>query len=230
MKYNLTVDTREPPEIAEMFAQHPQVELVVRAELPDGDIAHGDLLVERKTLADFINGWRSGHVHDQIARLRDSGKKCVLVIYRAPYEFVSQADFGEARAHADTLNLVLPVFFLSKVEDFPGRVMKLVERAESGEYFQWFRQPCVQVFHSNPVICYYASLPGVGAKLGERIFSKYPAPRAFMRAVEENGSYLKDKWKSRAAWEREAWFADVDGIGADKAERLAAFLMDGVVE
>ena len=48
MKYILTLDTREPPEIADALAKHPKVIDVLRDDLKDGDIAYKDLLKERR--------------------------------------------------------------------------------------------------------------------------------------------------------------------------------------
>ena len=160
--------------------------------------------------------------------MRESGKKCVLILYRAPYEGVAQEEMAQVMQHKDTLNIVLPVFYLPKAEAFPDFVMHLIEMCESGEYWDWFRQPCVRVLHTNPTICFYAALPGVGMKLAERLYTKYPAPRAFVQALEATGWY-DTKWKSKAAWEREAWFSDIEGIGADKATKLVAFI-EGVTE
>ena len=209
MKFILTIDTREPLELVKQFENHPKIIEVLRSELPDGDIIYQNLLIERKTYNDFYGSLIGGHLHDQVARMKESGKKCILTLYRVPYETLSHEQYAVVKKHAQTLNIILPTFDLGKEEGFVDFVIRMIEHYDSGEYFDHFRAPIVRVTHPNPITALYCSFPGVGAKLAERIAVKYPQPFKLVEAVQESGCFDPKRWKSKAAWGREAWFRNL---------------------
>src|SRR3990167_4142204 len=197
----LIIDSREPPEIAEEFRRRG-CEVEVK-ELPIGDIWHGGVLIERKTYSDFYGSMVSGHMHDQLIRMKEDGvKHPIIIVYRAPYEPLSKEQMAVVMGHSTTLNIPLPTFRLSKEEDFFELVLRLCKHYDNGDYFENLRAPVVIQKHANPSTTLYAALPGVGITLADRIAKKYPHPVDFIKAVEATGVYSREKWKSKRSEER----------------------------
>jgi len=73
----LIIDTREPPEMERKFNQW----IKCRSEkLEVGDYKYGDLVIERKTIFDFISSIKKGHIQKQAIELQQFKYPYVIVI------------------------------------------------------------------------------------------------------------------------------------------------------
>lgn len=78
----LVVDDRENEDVIEAVNRHPEVEnwYIDRLEIGDIQCESADLLIERKTMEDYAGSLRSGHLADQLSRMREVSENCFILV------------------------------------------------------------------------------------------------------------------------------------------------------
>ena len=78
MADKIQVDTREPDKIFNLCDKHGMN--YEKTALPVGDFVKGNVVIERKTIPDFISSIRKGHLQKQLLQMEENYEKVFLVI------------------------------------------------------------------------------------------------------------------------------------------------------
>lgn len=81
-KVTLVIDDRENEDVIAAVNRHPEVEnwYIDRLEIGDIQCKKADVLFERKTMSDYAGSLKSGHLNDQIARMREVSENTFILI------------------------------------------------------------------------------------------------------------------------------------------------------
>ena len=221
------VDTREPPEIVRLLREALGDKLVVEQLLEDEDYLIGGVSFSRKTYPDFIGSLHSGHIFDELSRLLTHTTKAKLLIEKGPLNRGGMAQYGMMLQSIDSLNESIPVKITDGMTGTVEYLVKMRLRIIKGN-FAAIRRPVVVYGSPSQVVAMYAAIPGIGQTTAEEIAEKYPKPADLVAAIRKTYRYNENKWKTKVAWRTKRWDSGVRGVGEQRAEAVAAFLLDGI--
>lgn len=175
---HILVDVHEPVHLEERIKKLGLV--TERVPLEVGDYVIGNIVIERKTIDDFLGSITTHRLFDQLYKMKESGMRGVLmVIGRVPY----WAKFKEPNWTAQVDN---KIFVMRQVCFFSYGVWLVQVQTEEDFmiYIQDFWNRCtaktqipVAKKGSNPrqvKIFLLASIPGIGSKLATDLVEAYP--------------------------------------------------------
>lgn len=236
------VDSREPDVFLRILQARGIPAQVVTLE--DEDFLIGDVHVTRKSTPDLFASLESGHFHDEIARLLLHAHKIHAVVedsiqLRPKYVPLLQPTI-------DSFDEKIPVKHTTGPEDTVDFLIRIRKRIIEGRYAASRRRPVIYG-QSSPVITTFATFPGIGPELAERMAEVWPSIDALDRDIRETHEFRKGKedemelladgvvrvvrrrWPSKKAWRESKWNSKVAGIGEPTAEIVEAYVLDGVV-
>lgn len=185
----LRVDQREPDKIFKYLE-----ELGIpyeRTTLELGDFDQDEVLIERKSVADFVQSFRQGHLQHQLARMEESGKKCFLVIsgsfedlhFNPNIQLTVEQRLGMLASIASRFNVKMVA--VSNDKQLCKLVPKLVEKATDGK--EWVVHRTVRT-SADTTLNLLMCVPKIGLKKAEAIKLRYPTIRILVGSLEE-GSF-----------------------------------------
>ncbi len=198
------VDDREPPEVAQTVEAQISEAIVVTKRLKLGDIRMGPLTVERKTAQDFINSWFSGHLMMQVSELVKSAGRPVLAVHLAN-EHLDQEQYRVLRDRLSTINLALPTYLFSSLDEMVNWLADHLKYAKSGEWVQYVKRPVrVREPTAEPVAAVYAGLPHVSTERAQALAEAYPNPKLLSDAISTTANRQRGT---------PPWYETVQGVG-----------------
>ena len=224
IKTPLVIDSREPKDLIKLFEESLLFEQIEVRELDVGDFDFGCLRIERKSLSDFINSWRSGRLDSQIERLLALENQVGIIIihdYSKASPWIDKGLRMAAMKHIENLNMTLPVFKTKNVNTLMNKIIAFAKHAQDGEYVLNFTGRKTKVKPAaNRIVYFYSSLPGVSEVLAERLYKRFPIPIKLFQKIHR----LSKKKKAKA------WHHGIKGIGSGKATEIEAMLLEGKEE
>lgn len=211
-----TVDDREPAELVRAVRNHPDVEATEVTRLAAGDIAIGEVGIERKTLRDYIGstmGRTGSDLREQAERLAGS--------YAHPYVLLEAnlADLDSLRTgvsgaelHGSVASIVartgvpvIPCGDRDRLVDLAVRIgRKHVEEPSARRL-----PPGAVAARDEPTAKrMYGCIEGIGPEIAGRLYESYPSVAALAGASIEELCALK-------------------GIGEGRARRIQRAFRDG---
>ncbi|MBD3209102.1 DEAD/DEAH box helicase [Candidatus Woesearchaeota archaeon] len=182
-KYTLQVDYREKgsPVMKSLLAQDVKLDL---AQLPIGDyLINDDVVVEYKTVRDFVDSIIDGRLLGQLSELRSFYKP--IIIIEGTEDLYAQRRINPAAIRgmlaAIVLSYHIPVLRTSSPNDTAGVLLALAKRTQSTDkYFQpHTNKPWTLQEQQEFVV---ASLPGIGGKLAKPLLEKFGSVKGVMDA------------------------------------------------
>jgi ERCC4-type nuclease len=221
----IIVDSREPDEAVNWLKTHRGVPVEVQ-QLEDEDYLIGDVHITRKTFSDFLGSLESGHFHDELTRLLLHNTKVKFILEKGILNRRGNFLYGRLLEAADSLNDAIPIKTTNGLDGTVDYLVKLRKRIIDGKFGVIRRRPVIYG-HVNPFVTYYRSLPGVGTGIAEQLATRFKTPIQFADAIRDTYAYRKARWKTQKLWRTERWDHDIRGIGEERAEAIAAFILDG---
>ncbi|HRP57501.1 ERCC4 domain-containing protein [Agriterribacter sp.] len=176
--------------------------------LPAGDyIINRAIGIERKSAEDFVQSIIANRLFDQIARLKRSVSRTLLVVEGNPY-----ATAHEMHSHAIRgailsvlISWQVPVIFSKSNEDTVALLLTIARQDMT-----FLPQIAASKNHrskkmANRQLFFLQGIPGVGPLLAARLLKKFGTLKAVINATEEE---LKQ----------------VEGIGGNNAKKISGFI------
>ncbi|MDL5362600.1 helix-hairpin-helix domain-containing protein [Halalkalicoccus sp. NIPERK01] len=212
-----TVDDREPASLVRAVRDHPDVEVVEVTRLPAGDVAIGEVGIERKTLRDYIGstmGRAGPDLRDQVGRLRTR--------YDHPYVLLEAnlADLETLRTGVSGAELhgsMASIIARTGVPVMPcGDRERLVDLAVRLGW-KHVEEPSARRLPAGAITArdeptakrMYGCIEGIGPELAGTLYEAYPSVSALAEASVEE-------------------LLALEGIGEARARRIVRALRDGV--
>ena len=180
------IDTREPPEIVELFKK-AGFEVESRY-LETGDILVGKLLIERKTIQDFVGTMKTRRMDDQAARLNEAGGIIIIYDNGKSKRWIKKHDWIRKDTKIKHLKMIVPVFEVKSEEAFLKLIVDLYKKFPEGAYT---RRTEKRIDEKDPVTRLYLGLPGVGQKSAKLLKEKYPVPYRLFEAMKKGTFKIK---------------------------------------
>lgn len=208
MLISIQIDFRENPSgIPELLAKNTAVSVSVSSLFSGDYIINKAIGIERKSREDFVQSLVSGRLFSQVAKLKRSFPRPLLVIEGDPYN--SAYDIHEEAVRGALLSVAvswqLPVLFSKDPQDTAGIILMIAQQDISipvtgvrPEHFRQSRKSCRQ-------LSLLQALPGVGPELAVRLLKKMGSLKTVINATERE-------------------LREVEGIGENKAEKIHAFI------
>lgn len=208
MLISIQADHRENPSgIPELLAGNAGVSLIVSA-LPAGDyIINGTIGIERKSAEDFVQSIIANRLFDQIARLKRSAPRPLLIVEGNPY--MTAHKIQDCAIRGAVLSVLVswqvPVMFSKSKEDTVALLL-MAARQDLNTF------PQVAAPHNyrskrlvRRQLFFLQGIPDVGPVLAARLLKKFDSLRAVINATEKE---LKQ----------------VAGIGKNSAKKIVEFV------
>ncbi|HTN09331.1 ERCC4 domain-containing protein [Agriterribacter sp.] len=208
MPISIQADYRENPSgIPELLAGNTGVLLLV-SSLPAGDyIINGTIGVERKSAEDFVQSIIANRLFDQIARLKRSVPRPLLIVEGNPYNTAHKIEDCAIRGAllSVLISWQVPVIF-SKSRENTAALLLMAARQDHTASLQ-IAAP--KNYRSKRLVrrqlFFLQGIPGVGPLLAARLLKKFGTLKAVINATEEE---LKQ----------------VEGIGGNNAKKISGFV------
>ena len=151
-------------------------------ELPTGDVICGKIIWELKTVSDLINSSRSKRLYQQVARMKESGLRPVVVITTAnlyhdlsliPVRYINRQFWGII--YSLLIKWEIDVIILSKSE-FYGEVIKRALKDSGTNGNTDYPMPTIKKFrvsHKSLVMHALSAIPGVGVKNAKLLAGRF---------------------------------------------------------
>jgi ERCC4-related helicase len=230
---SIAVDTRESSEFVEGLRRRGA--LVEIKQLDIGDfVVSSDLVIERKTLDDFVKSIYDGRLFRQMVNMQNKYTRPILLIQGEKKELIG---IGEA-AFYGALSSVLsdfrvPIFFASNEKEVVEIIFHLARREQfeknRGTALREGRKPASLSDTQRYIV---AGIPGVSSILADRLLSKletvenlFLASELELSSVEGIGDVLATRIRrlARAKYVPSANPAELQGesLAGEKIETLA---------
>lgn len=163
---------------------------IKRYPLETGDIAFGNILIERKSIDDFFNSLNSSRLFEQLHKMSCTGRRCYLAVIglypwafkakRVPYKVVKARLNDIERVTYQAFGIMMKVF--ETEEDFVKYIGTLWVRANSTTYAPVIDKKDDPQDIKRDII---ARLPGIGGKLSDVLAKEYKLSVFFNLSEEE---------------------------------------------
>ncbi len=208
MLISIQADHRENPSgIPELLAGNAGVSLIVSA-LPAGDyIINESIGVERKSAEDFVQSIIANRLFDQVARLKRSVPRPLLIVEGNPY--MTAHKIQDCAIRGAVLSVLVswqvPVMFSKSREDTVALLL-MAARQDTAAIAQLtatknYRPKKLR----SRQLFFLQGIPDVGSVLAARLLKKFGSLKAVINATEEK---LKQ----------------VEGIGGNNAKKISEFV------
>jgi len=208
----LTVDTREPPKIKEMF-QRMSSEYEIPVELgalTTGDMKYRDLIFERKTISDFVSSIRGGHLQKQLLMMQERYKIGFLIISGnlktlVANQYVRGWTVNHQMGAIASVSVRYPKIKLIQVENdrqLANVIFRICKKAYDGRVISFADTELVPLLDSVSAVKQkvLAGIPMIDFKTAEKILDRFDLKELFSASIPD----LKL----------------IDGIGQKKAEMI----------
>jgi len=129
----ITVDSREPKYIIEYIKN---LGVMVEIEKLDiGDYLIGDVLIERKTLTDFLNSVRSRRLWEQLYQMKLSNLKCFLAVIGE----ISQAYHKHVKSWFQYKSYILNTLLSVRIVSFLSYNVAFIHLNDESEFLEFIR-------------------------------------------------------------------------------------------
>lgn len=180
-KVRVVIDDREAEEILPYFENHDEVEdwYIDRLEIGDIQIEEADFLAERKTMGDYSGSLTSGHLTDQIRRMKEVSDNCYILLEgnMSDTEFLPHSNLPSTaiRGHmASTMaRQGVPVVLCSNKKYLVDMAVRLgrkyIESPGSAHL------DIGDIDKTAPTTMrMYGCIDGVGPEMAKRLYEEYP--------------------------------------------------------
>jgi Fanconi anemia group M protein len=208
MLISIQADYRENPSgIPKLLTENAGVSLLV-SSLPAGDyIINETIGIERKSAEDFVQSIIANRLFDQIARLKRSVPRLLLIVEGNPY--MTDHKIQDCAIRGAVLSVLVswqvPVIF-SKSRENTVALLLMAARQDTTAISQLaatknYRPKKLR----NRQLFFLQGIPDVGPVLATRLLKKFGSLKAVINATEEE---LKQ----------------VEGIGGNNAKKISEFV------
>lgn len=197
----ILVDNREPDKVFKYFEEfeHP----IERATLDVGDFLDEEkhVVIERKTVEDFVVSMQTNHLQQQLVRMQETGHKCFLFIsgnfdnvhFNSKIHLTSEQLVGMLTSVAARYNVKMVHF--SNDKQLVRGVIKLLEKIDDGKELVIHHHVRISKDQTiNMLMC----VDKIGLIKAEQIKLLYPSIDLLIAALR-NGSFqcrgISDKLK-----------------------------------
>ena len=211
---DILIDSREPPTMWSRFKQLGMKAKIATLQIGDYQCEH--VLIERKTLPDFANSMRYGHLQKQLLQMQESFDKCYLVLvgdYKKDIAFNPHLQSWTTNHHLGAIASILARYNVKIAQvnndsQFVKLAVKLFEKGLNGKVptlldTELFRAKMRTEDYELRMFC---SLPNISlkraAKLREKLNIKIvrpdgkPIDEKYLKTIPGIGKYLaKDLMK-----------------------------------
>lgn len=204
----LVIDDRENEDVVAAVSQHPEVEnwFVDRLEIGDIQCKQADVLFERKTMSDYASSLTSGHLNDQVERMRELSENTFILVgddMRDSDNISHTAIKGESVRGSMASNMarrntpVIPCSNTDLLVDIAVRISRKFIEEPGSAHLQ-----ASNVGDDEPTVKQmYACLPDIGPEKAGRLYEEFPTVPEVMAVSEEK-------------------LTEVEGIGDKTAEKI----------
>jgi len=175
----IIIDTREAPHLKKIMEKLAKLDDVQILPLPVGDIffsGNRNILVERKTVFDFIHSLGSGRLWDQVRRLASSeGVEPIFIIQGYPTLIPKMTSWTESSFYAAVISIILKwriplVLVLNNMELLAVlRKLHKLSQEERTEKIYPVRLVSKKLSPDEQARAVLESFPGIGARAADRI-------------------------------------------------------------
>jgi len=179
----LKIDKREPKTIIRKvtkLAKENDVEYSVEV-LPVGDYIWDDcIVIERKTIQDFINSLRSGHLETQLLDMEQYSHSYLMV--SGKFESVTFNPYIKGWTVNHTIGALCSIaarydvkmIQLANDTQLSKAIFKIREMVNKGRKTGVVKRHSKTLNVINPSFSLYLAIPGIGEKTAEKIDKAYP--------------------------------------------------------
>jgi Fanconi anemia group M protein len=208
MPIYIQADHRENPSgIPQLLSEIENVSLSVLC-LPAGDyIINGTIGIERKSAEDFVQSIICNRLFDQVARLKRSVPRTLLIVEGNPYGTAHKIQPSAIRGAllSVLVSWQAPVIFSKNKEDTVALLLAIARQ----DIATLSQIAAPKKYRSKKLVSrqlfFLQGIPGVGPALAARMIATFGSLKAVINATEEA---LKK----------------VEGIGKHKAKRIYGFI------
>ena len=142
-KVKILVDSREPDKIFKYLEQHKNVEFL-KVALPVGDFTCGDIIIERKTVSDFAQSVKSGHLQKQLLQMQNFKHSFLLISGKIEDLHYNTSIKGWTANHHNGAGLSCLIRTNTKIWQVPNDkqlvecVVKICQKVEDGKNWSKF--------------------------------------------------------------------------------------------
>ncbi len=210
------VDDREPAGLVRAVREHPDVEAVEVTRLSAGDIAIGEVGIERKTLRDYINstmGRAGSNLRDQIERLaaRYAYPYVLLEANLADLEGL-RTEVSGAELHGSMASIIArtgtPIVPCGDRERLVDMAVRLGRKHVEDPSARRLPPGAVAARDEPTAKRMYGCIEGIGPGLAATLYEAYPSVSALAGASIEE-------------------LRTIEGIGEARARRIRRAFRDG---
>ncbi|MBC8320125.1 MAG: hypothetical protein H8E34_05320 [Bacteroidetes bacterium] len=168
-----------------------------------------DIVIERKTNTDFVLSIINGHLFDQCARLRKTGKLPLIIVEGNPFKTSHNIKPEAIKGALLAVNLSwqIPIIRSSGKEDTARLIIMASKQQRNPPVFIRRKGKKPKNIRSHPSY-FIQGLPGVGPALAQKLLEHF---KSIEKIVAANISSLRK----------------VEGIGKTKADQLYEFIRRG---
>ncbi|MCC6289835.1 MAG: hypothetical protein IT249_18305 [Chitinophagaceae bacterium] len=208
MLISIQADHRENASgIPQLLSENTEVLLSV-CTLPAGDyIINGTIGIERKSAEDFIQSIISNHLFDQIARLKRSVSRTLLIVEGNPYSTAHKMLPSAIRGAVLSvlISWQVPAIFSKNKENTVALLLAIARQdmnisthIAAPKNYRPKKTVSRQLF-------FLQGIPGVGPALAVRLMEKFGNLKVVVNATEEE-------------------LRSVEGIGRNKVKKISGFI------
>lgn len=233
MSLSVVVDDREPSAVAEAVRAHGDVDATEVRRLDAGDLVMGDVAVERKTLADYVNtlvGRAPPDLYDQVRRLSAAFPHSYLLLEdEFPADIDGRRSAGHRTQSGDgdgdgdegvpaaavrgsaasiTVRFDTPVIPCSDLDRLVDVAVRLGRKHAEAPGARPLPNGSVTRRDAPTAERMYGCIDGIGTATAERLYEAYPAVADAVAASREE-------------------LTSVSGVGPKRAGAIHAALRDG---
>ena len=172
--------------------------------LPAGDyIINSTIGIERKSAEDFVQSIIANRLFGQIARLKRSASRTLLIVEGSPY-----ATAHEMHSHAIRgailsvlISWQVPVIFSKNREDTVALLLTIARQDMASLPHISAPKSHRSKKMANRQLFFLQGLPGVGPQLADRLLKKFGTPKAVINATEEELKHrCTARWRTRTLY------------------------------
>lgn len=212
----IRMDSREPKKLYEILTERHS--LTVKYERLDvGDYVFSDLVIERKTVGDFLKSLRDGRIWDQLSRCKENYPRVIILLEGSlPYSYNKATAVDEMKAIGGMLGIAMgwnvPIVPSNNIDQTAKIIDSAFRRADKTktEYLRPTKKK-----HYKPeevredILC---TIPGIGRKTARAILKKFPSIAGVMTATDEELKSVPRIGKKTVEWIRTVFNHNEDSI------------------
>lgn len=204
----IIIDSREPPTMWSKFKQMGVTAKI--GTLLIGDYQCGNVVIERKTIEDFANSMRYGHLQKQLLQMQEAFSKCYIVLvgdYENAVAFNPHLRSWTLEHHLGAISSILARYNVKIVQvkndsQFIKIALKLFEKSLDGKTpdVMWTELMKDKMTTEDYELKMFCCIPNMGLKRAARLREKLnikiirpdgqPITEKYLQTIEGIGKYL----------------------------------------